>query len=98
VSKAFADKRVVIIFFTRRGAADDSATDRSVRAVGRSRRVAVFRDRIGNLGDYRRVVTGLGVSQTPSIVVVRPDSRKARLIEGFVDEGSLRQAVADALR
>jgi len=87
-----------MIFFTRRGAADDSATGRSVRAVSRNRRVAVFRDRIGNLADYRRVVTGLGVSQTPSIVLVRPDNRKAHLIEGFVDEGSLRQAVADALR
>jgi len=98
VSRAFSDKRVVMIFFTRRGAADDSATARSVRAVSRDGRVAVFRDRIGNLADYRRVVSGLGVSQTPSIVVVRPDDRKARLIEGFVDEGTLRQAVADALR
>jgi thioredoxin-related protein len=44
---------------------------------------------------YGKLVQDLGVSETPSIVII-DSSGKARLIEGYVDSDTLTQAVADA--
>jgi cytoskeletal protein RodZ len=98
VAKAFAAHKVVVIFFRGAGA-DDTATAAAVRSFesGAGRGVAVFMDKLSNLADYRRVVEGLNVSQAPSIVVVDP-SHKAKVLEGFIDAGSLRQFVADVAR
>ena len=98
VAKAFAAHKVVVLFFRGTGA-DDTATAAAVRSFKSSagRRVAVFMDNLSNLADYRRVVEGLNVSQAPSIVVV-DSSHKAKVYEGFIDAGSLRQAVADVAR
>jgi hypothetical protein len=98
VASAFADHKVVVLFFRGTGA-DDTATAAAVRSFKSSagRGVAVFMDKLSNLADYRRVVEGLNVSQAPSIVVVDP-SHKAKVYEGFIDAGSLRQAVADVAR
>ena len=43
------------------------------------------------------MLSDVGITQVPSTVIVRP-GRKAVLIQGFVDGGTLRQNVADALR
>lgn len=98
VAQAFAKHQIVVLYFGARGA-DDSATAASVKELKAStgKGVAVFMDRITNLADYRRVVQGLDVSQAPSIVIV-DRSRKGTLLEGYIDAGSLRQAVADVAR
>jgi hypothetical protein len=98
VAQAFAKHRVVVLYFGARGA-DDTLTAESVRALKASAGsgVAVFMDKLSNLADYRRVVEGLDVSQAPSIVIV-DRARKAQLYEGYIDSGSLRQAVADVTR
>jgi hypothetical protein len=98
VAKAFAQNKVVVLYFGGTGA-DDALTAESVRALKADpgRGVAVFMDKLSNLADYRRVVEGLDVSQAPSIVIVDRD-KKARLFEGFIDAGSLRQSVADVTR
>jgi hypothetical protein len=98
VAKAFAQRRVVVLYFGGSGA-DDALTAQSVKALKSSagRGVAVFMDKLSNLADYRRVVEGLDVSQAPSIVIV-DRNKKARLFEGFIDAGSLRQDVADVTR
>jgi pyruvate/2-oxoglutarate dehydrogenase complex dihydrolipoamide acyltransferase (E2) component len=98
VARAFAKHQAVLIYFGGSGS-DDAMTADSVRAVKASagRGVAVFMNKLSNLADYRRVVEGLDVSQAPSIVIV-DRARKARLIEGFIDAGSLRQDVADVAR
>ena len=98
VARAFAAHKVVVLFFRGTGA-DDTATAAAVRSFKSSagRRVAVFMDNLSNLADYRRVVEGLNVSQAPSIVLVDP-SHKAKVYEGLIDAGSLRQAVADVAR
>ncbi|MBA2342487.1 MAG: hypothetical protein H0V85_03375, partial [Thermoleophilaceae bacterium] len=46
---------------------------------------------------YKRIVSGVGIAQAPATVIVGRD-RKARVLEGFTDRGTLRQAVRDALR
>jgi hypothetical protein len=98
VAHAFAKKQVVVLYFGGAGA-DDSLTADSVRTLKASagHGVAVFIDKLSNLADYRRVVEGLNVSQAPSIVIV-DRAKKAQVLEGFIDAGSLRQAVADVAR
>jgi cytoskeletal protein RodZ len=95
VAQAFAQHRVVVLYFGAQGA-DDTLTAASVRELKTSAGsgVTVLMDKLSNLADYRRVVEGLDVSQAPSIVIV-DRARKAQLLEGFVDAGSLRQVVAD---
>ena len=98
VARAFAKKQVVVLYFGAVGA-DDSLTADSVRSLKASagHGVAVFMDKLSNLADYRRVVEGLDVSQAPSIVIVDRE-KKAQVLEGFIDTGSLRQDVADVTR
>ena len=98
VARAFAKKQVVVLYFGGKGT-DDTLTAASVRSLKASagHGVAVFMDKLSNLADYRRVVEGLDVSQAPSIVIV-DRARKAQLLEGFIDAGSLRQDVADVTR
>jgi|SRR5689334_16723068 len=95
VAQAIADHKVVVLYFGAQGA-DDTLTAASVRELKASAGsgVTVLMDKLSNLADYRRVVEGLDVSQAPSIVIVNRD-RKAQLLEGYIDAGSLRQAVAD---
>jgi hypothetical protein len=51
---------------------------------------------VSNISDYRRVVGTLGVSQSPAMVVI-DRSRKAELLQGYLDAGTIRQTVRDAL-
>jgi len=94
VGRALRDRQVVVLFFGQ-GGADDVATAEAVASLRGLKRVAVFRDGIQNLGKYARIVSGLGVAQAPAVVIVGT-RRRARLIEGFVDSGTLRQQVVDA--
>lgn len=95
VLRAIAQRKVVILFFGQYRSADDRATRRAVRAVGRERGVAVFADSVNDVSDYPRVASGLGIQQSPSTAVIDRQGR-ARVVEGFLDEGSLSQLVADA--
>ncbi len=95
VLRAIAQRKVVVLFFGQYRGADDRETRRAVRAVGRKRGVAVFADSINDVADYPRVTAGLGIQQSPSTAVIDRQGR-ARVVEGFLDEGSLSQLVADA--
>jgi cytoskeletal protein RodZ len=94
VASALQAKKTVVLFFRQPGA-DDDATEAAVHSIKNGKHVAVFTDRITHLARYQRVVADLGISQAPAIVVVGRD-RKATLLEGFIDEGSLKQRVKDA--
>ena len=99
VERALEARRVVVLLLTDPRAADDRATLGSVRALEARppEGVAVFRDRLERLGRYRELLRDLGVSQIPAVVIVDSD-RRARVLEGYVDAGSLRQRVLDARR
>jgi hypothetical protein len=86
-------RKVVLLFLNPRGA-DDRAVSRSLRTVGRESNALVLTDRVDAVERYGKLVEDLGVSQTPSVVII-DSAGKARLIEGFVDTSSLTQAVAD---
>lgn len=95
VLRALAQRKVVVLFFGQYRGSDDQATRRAVRAVGRKDGAAVFAASINDVSDYPQVASGLGIQQSPSTAVIDRQGR-ARVVEGFLDEGSLSQLVADA--
>jgi hypothetical protein len=97
VSAALGKKDVVVLFFSRPGAADDTGARSAVRELRGMHGVKVFKPNFDDLEDYRPILAGVGVAQVPAIVIAKP-GRKAQLVEGFVDRKSLRQQVEDSLR
>ncbi len=87
-------KKVVILFRNPRGL-DDRAMTSVMRSVDQRTKALVLTDDVGAVERYGKLVEDLGVSQTPSIVIIDRKG-KARLIEGYVDSNTLTQAVADA--
>jgi hypothetical protein len=93
--RALDQKRKVVLFFGQ-GAADDKATADAVHALERSnKKVVVLTDDVDNVDAYGKLVEQLSVYQAPAVVIVGR-SGNARLLEGYVDAGVLRQEVADA--
>jgi hypothetical protein len=97
VARALGQNDVVVLFFSRPGAADDTGARGAVSKLRRVKGVQVFSPRFQDLENYRPILAGVGVTQVPSIVIAKP-GRKAQLVEGFVDRQSLRQQVEDARR
>lgn len=97
IAKALGQNNVVVLFFSRPGAADDTGTEAAVKALRHVKDVEVFAPRFENLDNYRPILAGVGVSQVPAVVIVKP-GQKAQLVEGYVDRKSLRQQVEDARR
>jgi hypothetical protein len=98
VSAALADGKVVVVLFTEQGAADDQATSRHFSALSQlGGGVETFRAGISDLGRYAGIVAKLGITQAPSIVIVRPDLRAVPPIEGYVETQYLLQRVKDQL-
>jgi hypothetical protein len=102
VARALNARKVVVLFFYDPGASDDQATKAAVNAArsaanpASARAVAVFQDVVARISDYRRVVGTLGISQSPAMVVI-DRNRKADLLQGYLDSGTIRQTVRDAL-
>src|SRR4051794_854245 len=97
VTKALGRGDAVVFFFTRAGAADDTGTRKAVQAAQGRPHVMVVRAGLEDLTAFRPVLSGAGVSQVPAVVVAHA-GKPARLLEGYVDSGTLRQTIADALR
>jgi hypothetical protein len=87
-------KPVVILFRNPRGL-DDRAMASVIRDVDRRTNALVLTDEVDAVERYGKLVEDLGVSQTPSVVIISR-SGEAQLIEGYVDSDTLTQAVADA--
>lgn len=96
-AQALAKDQAVVFFFSKPGAADDTAARGAVHRLRGMPRVSIFDASLEEVAAYRPMLSGLGISQIPSTVIVRP-GKKAVLLQGFVDAGTLRQNVADALR
>ena len=89
-----ADKKVALLFYNPSGL-DDRAMTRVMRALDARTQAVVLTDHVEAVDRYGEMVEDLGVSQTPSVVLI-DRSGDARLIEGYVDTDTLTQAVADA--
>jgi hypothetical protein len=97
VARALDNHKVVVLFFWEPASADDQATRAAVRAVRTAGPgVRLFTDIVAHISNYRRVVGNLGISQSPAMVVI-DKQRHAQLFEGYLDAGSIRQSVRDAL-
>ena len=96
-AKALGSGKVVVFFFTRPGTPDDAATASAVHSLKGVKGVAVFDANLDDIAAYRPMLANVGISQVPAVVIVRRGQR-AVLFQGFVDAGTLRQNVADALR
>ena len=66
-----------------------------MRSVDQRTKALVLTDDVAAVERYGKLVEDVGVSQTPSIVIIDRSGR-ARLIEGYVDSDTLTQAVSDA--
>jgi hypothetical protein len=96
VARALNSDRIVVLFFYEPSASDDQATRAAIRAVrSAGGGVSLFQDTVARISDYRRVVGTLGISQSPAMVVI-DRNRKAQLLQGFLDSGTIRQTVRDA--
>jgi hypothetical protein len=101
VARALNAQKVVVLFFYNPAASDDQATKTAVKAVRSAARpaargaVSLFQDKVARISDYRRVVGSLGISQSPAMVVI-DRSRKAQLLQGYLDAGTIKQTVRDA--
>ncbi len=95
VARALARDRTVVLLFRQRGSADDDATARAVAGVRGDRGVAVFSAPISRLDDFAAITGSISISQAPAVVIVGRRGQ-ARLIEGFIDEETLAQEVADS--
>ena len=96
VGKALVKARRTVVLFFRQPAADDDATAAAVRSLrGLKGVVRLHAPHRATSRATARVVAGLGISQAPAVVIVGKEPQ-ARLIEGFVDAGTLSQQVSDA--
>jgi hypothetical protein len=99
VADALADGKVVVLLFAQNDAADDQATARHFATLSQlGSGLKTFRAGISDVGRYAGIVAQLGVTQAPSIVIVRPDLRAVPPIEGYVESQYLVQRVKDQLR
>jgi hypothetical protein len=96
-ARALGEDKAVVFFFSKPGAADDVGARVAMKSLRGMDRVEIFDARLDELATYRPMLASVGISQIPSTVIVRP-GKKAILLQGFVDAGTLRQNVADALR
>jgi hypothetical protein len=96
VAHALNSDEVVVLFFYDPAASDDQATRAAIRAVhSAGGRVALFQDTVAHISSYRRIVSALGISQSPAMVVI-DRRRHAELLQGYLDSGTIRQTVRDA--
>jgi hypothetical protein len=96
-AQALGEGKVVIFFFSDPGAADDVGARVAMKSLRGKPEVKIFDASLDEVAAYRPMLSSVGISQIPSTVIVRA-GKKAILLQGFVDAGTLRQNVADALR
>jgi len=92
----------VVLLLVRRGGIDDGLVQSSVRSLSADSRLAVFVARANKIARYSRITQGVGVSQVPALVIVRPKRvsggvPEAQVSYGFRDSQAVVQSVHDAL-
>ena len=80
----------VVLLVVRQGGIDDRLVRNSVRSLSSDRGsggVSVFVTRANHVARYSRITQGVGVSQAPALVVVRPKRVSGSVPEAQVDYG-----------
>jgi len=104
VVNAYDDGKAIVLLIVKQRGIDDKRVKAYVEALrGRpDLNVAVFVTGAKNIAHYSRIANGVGVSQVPALIVIRPKSvsgkiPKATVSYGFRGPESVLQAVEDAL-
>jgi hypothetical protein len=102
VISAWKGGDTVVLFVARQGGIDDRLVRNSVRSLSADPGVSVFVTRANRVARYSRITQGVGVSQAPALVVVRPKRvsgsvPEAQVSYGFRDAQGVVQAVHDAV-
>jgi hypothetical protein len=92
----------VVLLVARQGGIDDRLVRSSVRLLSAHPGVTTFVTRANKVARYSRITQGVGVSQAPALVVVRPkrvsgSEPQAQVAYGFRDAQGVVQAVHDAV-
>jgi hypothetical protein len=92
----------VVLLIARGGGIDDRLVSSSVASLSGDSGVALFTARANRIARYSRITQGVGVSQVPALVVVRPKRvsgavPEAQVTYGFRDSQGVVQAVHDAV-
>jgi hypothetical protein len=99
---AWKSGQTVVLLIVRQGGIDDRLVRNSTRLLSADAGVAVFVTRANKVARYSRITQGVGVSQVPALVVVRPKritgpTPEAQVDYGFRDAQGVVQAVHDAV-
>jgi hypothetical protein len=102
VVRAWKGGDAIVLLVVRGGGIDDRLVRGSVQSLSGDGGVSVFVTRAKHVARYSRITQGVGVNQTPALVVVRPRSEsgsvpEAQVSYGFRNSESVVQAVQDAL-
>jgi hypothetical protein len=92
----------VVLLIARQGGIDDRLVRGAVRSLSGDSSVSVFVTRANKVARYSRITQGVGVTQAPALVVVRPKRLtgsvpEAQVDYGFRDSQGVVQAVHDAV-
>src|SRR5262249_55215954 len=92
----------VVLLVVRQGGIDDRLVRNSARQLSGESGVTLFVTRAGNVARYSRITQGVGISQAPALLVVRPKrvsgpTPEAQVDYGFRDAQGVVQAVHDAV-
>jgi hypothetical protein len=97
VAKAVADKKILVILFWNKNAIDDRAVRRELRGIDRHHgKVKVHVASIKDVARYAPITRGVNLDQSPTVVIAKGSTADA--LVGYVDSGTIDQAVSDILR
>jgi hypothetical protein len=102
VVRAWRGGDAIVLLIVRPGATDDRLVRGSVDGLSGDSGLAVFVTPANRIARYSRITQGVGVSEVPALVVVRPrrlsgSVPQAQVAYGFRDSQSVVQQVHDAL-
>jgi hypothetical protein len=102
VVRAWKEGDTIVLLVVRPGGVDDRLVRGSVQGLSADSGVAVFVTRANGIARYSRITQGVGVSEVPALVVVRPrrlsgSVPQAQVTYGFRNSQSVVQQVHDAL-
>ena len=99
---AWREGKAVVLLVVRSHGIDDRLVSRSVRGLSGDSNLSVFVVHANKIARYSRITQGVGVSQVPALLVIRPKRvtgsvPEAQVTYGFRDSQTVVQYVHDAL-
>jgi hypothetical protein len=99
---AWRDGKAVVLLVVRSHGIDDRLVSRSVQGLSGDSNLSVFVVHANKIARYSRITQGVGVSQVPALLIIRPKRvtgsvPEAQVTYGFRDSQTVVQYVHDAL-